>query len=268
MTLPTGWKLVFAALVALVCISLQPAGHAAAIDTPAPPSSPIAATALKYLGSYQGQCWGFAKKVVAEATGRRIGFDYRQGFFEGGAVEVSVKDAHPGDVIQYTDDSFTAPWADYPGLHTAIVLQRSEDSMSVIDANSFWDGIVRIRTGYDPAEQARIKGLSFHIYRFPGGDGPSPVDGSGVPATAAGFTSGVHATVNTPYDCLNLRESASRAAAIVYCLPDGAQVTVSQEDALQADDRTWVHVETLWGTGWVAADYLAANSADEPSTES
>jgi len=268
MTVPTGWKLVFAALVAAVCISLQPAGHVAAIDSPAQPGSPIATAALKYLGSYQGQCWGFAKKVVAEATGRRIGFDYRQGFFEAGAVEVSIKDAHAGDVIQYADDAFTAPWADYPGLHTAIILQRSEAGMSVIDSNSFWDGVVRIRTGYDPVEQARIKGLSFHIYRFPGGDGASPVDAAGGPNPTVAFTSGVHGTVVTPGDCLNLRESASRSAAVIYCLPDGAQVTVSQEDVVQADDRTWVHIDTAWGTGWVAADYLAINSADEPSTES
>ena len=121
----------------------------------------IAAVALQYEGTYQGQCWPWVQRVVLEATGRQMGYDYRLGFFEAGAFEVSVDEARAGDVIQIADDSYTAPDANYDGLHTAIVLDNYGGGVfRVIDSNSQWDGMVRIRDNYSPAASAVRYGAS------------------------------------------------------------------------------------------------------------
>src|SRR5690349_17467585 len=87
-------------------------------------NGPIASTALQYLGTHGGQCWTFMQQVVLEATGRQIGFDYRQGFFEAGAIEVTADQAQNGDIIQIASDANTSPSASYAGLHTAIILRN------------------------------------------------------------------------------------------------------------------------------------------------
>ncbi len=59
-------------------------------------------------------------------------------------------------------------------------------------------------------------------------------------------------TVNTPGDCLNLRESPDAAAHATTCLADG--VLVHAED----EDGDWVAVTAPSGqSGWVASEFLA-----------
>lgn len=72
------------------------------------------AAAVRYDGTWQGECWAFVKKVVREATGQEMGFDYRQGYFDAGATEVTVATAQPGDIIQIANDFNSGPNADYP----------------------------------------------------------------------------------------------------------------------------------------------------------
>jgi hypothetical protein len=69
--------------------------------------SPIVTAALSHLGTRGGQCWTFMRQVVKEATGRTVGFDYRQGFFDAGAIEVSASEAQSGDIIQIAKDGDT-----------------------------------------------------------------------------------------------------------------------------------------------------------------
>ncbi len=77
--------------------------------TASTPSNAIAERALRDLGSWQGECWQWMKKVVSEATGQSVGFDYRDGYFEAGAIEVSLDEAGPGDIIQIASDTWTSP---------------------------------------------------------------------------------------------------------------------------------------------------------------
>lgn len=270
MTSRSRWPALIAALLLTLVVISRPIGHAAAAQPSLNPNPNVAATALKYEGSYQGECWGFVKRVVREATGEQMSFDYRQAFFDGGAIEVSLADAQVGDVIQFTDDSNTAAWADYPGLHTAIILTRtSENVFTVIDSNSEFDGIVRIREGFAPISQAAMKGLSFHIYRFPGG-GTAATAPAAPTVSAPGFGQQQPATVATPNDCLNLRDIADTSGTIIACMPDGTTLALTGDQA-QGSGRTWASVVTPYGAGWVAADYLipvTSASADEPASQS
>lgn len=226
-------------------------------------NGPIAATALKYVGTHGGQCWTFMREVVKEATGRTVGFDYRLGFFEAGAIEVSADEARNGDIIQIARDSNTSPWASYPGLHTAIILKNlGGGRFDAVDSNQNWDEMVRLRPNYDPYTSAARNGLQVHIYRIPGGGpGESGYSDAGettpppvipeAPSMAAGDT----AVVAAGGDCLNLRDSASRSGGRISCLPDGTQVTVVS-GPVEAGGFTWVQVSSSAGTGWVASEYL------------
>lgn len=270
MTIRRRWTAPVAALAVTLIILARPAGHAAAELPSLNPNVGVATTALKYDGTYQGDCWGFVKRVVREATGQQMGFDYRQGFFDGGAIEVTLADAQAGDVIQFADDSDNGPRADYPGLHTAIVLQSTSAGMfDVIDSNSQWDGIVRVRHGYDPIGEAALKGLSFHIYRFPGGGTSTATTTTGQTVSTPAFSQQVPATVATPNDCLNLRETGDPTATTLACLPDGTRVALTGRQN-ESGGRTWASVITPYGTGWVALEYVSVTtpaSADEPASQ-
>jgi len=223
------------------------------------PQHPIAAAAMRHLNTHGGQCWTFMKQVVAEATGRQIGFDYRLGFFEAGAYEVSAAEAQEGDIIQIASDANTSPWASYPGLHTAIVLENlGGGRFNAIDSNQNWDEWVRLRPNYDPYAAAARYGLQVHIYRVPLGSGSAPVSTPDpAPETStAEWAAGASAVVSAGTgDCLNLRTDAALGASRIDCLPTGTNVKVVSE-AVAADGFVWVKVETPSGTGWVAANYL------------
>ncbi|MGE5595919.1 MAG: SH3 domain-containing protein [Hyphomicrobiales bacterium] len=226
-------------------------------------TSPIATTALKYVGTHGGQCWTFMKQVVAEATGAQIGYDYRLGFFEAGAWEVSANEARSGDIIQIASDANTLPWASYPGLHTAIILENLGGGVfNAVDSNQNWDEMVRLRPNYNPYASAARYGLQVHIYRIPDGSG----GGNGASAAAAptptepsAWAAGDGGVVAAGSDCLNLRTAPSLDADRIACLRSGVGVT-AVSGPTEADGYTWVQVETPAGTGWVAAEYLSLTS--------
>jgi hypothetical protein len=239
-----------AILVAVIATvgAAAPAGEAASVGE----DHPIIQRALRDLGTYQGQCWPWVKRVVFDATGRTMGFDYREGFFEAGAVEVTAAEAGPGDVIQIAHATWTAPDADYPGLHTAIIIRNNGDgTFDAIDSNQRWDGMVRLRPGYDPFAQAARHGLRANIYRF----GPSVVSGPtpGAPEGGGVFTAGDAARTNTPGDCLRLRSAPG--GEIPQCLGHGTRVTVLEGPVRQLG-LDWYRVATPAGEGWMAGQFL------------
>jgi uncharacterized protein YraI len=246
-TLVSRKSLLVLALSLLTTLALLPA-PASAGDTG---NSPIAAAALRHLDTHGGQCWTFMQQVVSEATGRHVGNDYRQGYFDAGAVEVSAADATNGDIIQIADDSNTSPWASYAGLHTAIILKNlGGGTFDAVDSNQNWDEMVHLRPNYNPYESAARNGLQVHIYRIPAGGAGAADAGVGVSLAA-----GDHATVQSDPGCLNMRTDASLAGKVVDCLPTGTDATIV-DGPVSADGYSWVKVETSQGTGWVASRYL------------
>lgn len=245
-----GLFLLFLGVVAL-------GGAAAASAEPgANTGHPIVQTALKYEGTWQDQCWIFVKKVVFEATGQEMGYDYRLGFLEAGAVEVSSEDARAGDIIQIADDAYTLPDADYDGLHTFIIVaNRGDGVFDGIDSNSNFDGMVRLREGYVPGDAAARYGLDFHIYRFPAGASPqSAANAEGAPATVT-LARGDRAVVASP-EGLNLRNAPGIDQPVIAVLKDKTAVTVLSEAPVTLNGRKWLSVRTPVGDGWVAADFV------------
>lgn len=222
--------------------------------------SPIVSAALARLGTHGGQCWTFMREMVAHATGHQVGFDYRQGFFEAGAVEVSADEATAGDIIQIASDANTSPWASYPGLHTAIIMKNlGGGRFDAIDSNQNWDEMVNLRPNYDPYTSAARNGLQVHIYRIPGG-GPGAMPASAASSSlAAGDTVVVHADPG----CLNLRDGAGLGAGKIACLATSTSGTVVDGPA-SADGYTWVKIDTGAGTGWAAALYLVRTGSAAP----
>lgn len=244
-TLATILVAVVATLAAVVFVT-----RATAAATP----NAIAERAMQDLGTWQGECWQWMKKVVFEATGKSVGFDYRDGYLEAGAIEVSLAEAGPGDIIQIASDSWTGPDADYPGLHTAIILEANGDgTFDVIDSNQLWDGIVRLRPGYDPVALSRARGLNFHIYRITPGPTAPAAARSPRPEASASLAPGDRARVNTPGECLNLRSEP--VGNVISCVAHGTSVTVIG-GPVTAAGLTWVEVQAPSGAGWMAAQYL------------
>lgn len=263
-----------AILVAVVAILALSVGPAAAAPQPL---NPIALKALSYDGTWQGECWQFVKKVVREATGNEMGFDYRQGFFDAGAVEVfGAANAQPGDIIQIASDSNTRADADYPGLHTSIVIENlGGGNFHVIDSNQNYDGIVHHRPNYNPGAAAARYGLNVRIYRIPVGlNAPklAPALPTGKPAPAPPLpgqvlNAGDSAVVYTPGDVLNLRSGPGRDYGVKGVLAHGTAVSVLSAPQV-SDGLTWVKVSTAaYGEGWVAADFLSKDTA-KPATPS
>ncbi|MBI2766943.1 MAG: SH3 domain-containing protein [Chloroflexi bacterium] len=259
------------ALAILAALLVLPSAASAGEDA----NSPIAAAALSRVGTYGGQCWTFMQEVVQEATGRRVGNDYRQGFFDAGAIEVSAEEARNGDIIQTASDADTSPWASYSGLHTGIVLKNlGGGRFDIVDSNQNWDEMVNLRPNYDPYANAARYGLQVHIYRIPG-NGSGAVDaGAGSPSVDAGASAtwsiGEQAVVATDFGCLNMRTGAKLGASVVKCLANGTTGTIV-DGPVSADGYSWVKIETAQGTGWVATRYLTkaptahAAAADLPS---
>lgn len=246
-----------AILVAIVAVLVFSAAGSSVASAQTPPTNPIAATALSYDGTWQGQCWQFMKKVVREATGKEVGFDYRQGYFDAGASEVSITDAQPGDIIQLVRDSDTSPSADYPGLHTAIILRvQGGGSFTVVDSNQNWDGMVNVRAGYKPAEIAAARDVNFHVYRITATS--TAVSPRALPVTAPvpgqTFAAGDRVVTYTPGDVLNVRSGP--AGTVVRRLPDGTHLTVVGGPVI-SDGHTWIEVSGDSGDGWVASEFLS-----------
>lgn len=265
MSMPRHRPALAAILVAIVATLAAFAAQSPASAAPAP-SNPVVARALRDLGTYQGECWQWMKTVVHDATGAQVGFDYRYGYLDNGAIEVPLAQAGPGDIIQIADDAWSSADADYAGLHTAIVLSNNGDgTFEAIDSNQNWDGVVNLRHGYDPAARAAAGGLDVHVYRF--GDKAASLLPPAPPViTVAGpVTTGDKARVNTPGDCLRLR--ATPSGTITHCLGHGTQVTVTGGPQV-VDSTVWVPVSTTAGNGWMASEYLlkeVTSSTAKPS---
>jgi uncharacterized protein YraI len=251
------WLVLVAGLLLGIVAVLPSSASAADSD------SPIVNAALRHLGTHGGQCWTFMREVVAEATGRQVGFDYRQGFFDAGAVEVSPDEAVAGDIIQIASDADTSPWASYSGLHTAIIMKNLGNShFDAIDSNQNWDEMVRLRPDYDPYESAARSGLQVHIYRIPGG-GPGDIAASD--AGSSNWAAGDSAVVAADPGCLNLRSSAGTDASKIACLPSGTTAEIL-DGPTAAGGYTWVELQTVDGTGWAASAFLRKISSAAPPT--
>ena len=239
------------AFVAVMSLVSSPTHSTAA------PSHPIAIRALEDLGTWQGECWPWMRKVVLEATGKSVGFGYREGYFEAGAIEVTVAEARAGDIIQIVDDRRDGAAADYDGLHTAIILEPNGDgTFDAIDSNQKWDGVVRLRPNYAPTAQAYAKGLNFHIYRIT--DDPGATSRSAPIPPRTELSKGDRAKVNTPGECLRLRTQPG--GEIVTCVPHGTSVVILS-GPVTALGVTWFQVQTTTRVGWMAAEFLDISAA-------
>ncbi len=263
-------RLALAGLLTLIAVVGAIPGVILAATDPAPRyTHPIVVTALKYEGAWGGQCWTFMQRVVFEATGREVGFDYRQGFFDAGASEVPLSEAREGDIIQVADDRHTSGDADYSGLHTAIVMEnKGGGEFKVIDSNANWDEVVRVREGYNPTEAAARYGnpnLRAHAYRIPV-KGAAGAGGSSPAAGRVSLAAGDRAVVAADGDGLNLRKAPGTSAKILTKLADSTAVTVLSQSPVSVDGRDWVNVSTPSGDGWVAAQYLKKQTVGGAST--
>ncbi len=249
-------------LVAIAVLCAIPA-LALAQAAPSKQLHPLVAEAAQYEGEYQGECWIFVDKVVKDALGLELGHDYRLGYLEAGAVEVSVAGAQPGDVVQIADDHYTEPDADYPGLHTFIISEVV--ALGVFngwDSNSNWDGVVRFREQYEPAKAAgRYPNLNYRIYRFPTPENPFPAADElvGIPEKTWLPSVGDTAIVVAGGDSLNLRAGPGLTETVITQLRDGAAVTITG-GPVRAFGHTWVSVSSSAGSGWVASEYLAKST--------
>ena len=264
-------------LLAVLALTLvRPAPASADSNVVAANYGPIVRTALASLSQQRGECFPWVKTVVQAAVNRTIGYDYNLGYLQAGGVEVPLMTARDGDIIQIANPAITVANADYPGLHTAIVIDNLGSGVfRVIDSNSNYDGIVRVRDQYKPAELvARYPGLVVRVYRFTDAAGnPNPVPPGQTPPVQAppvvttptfGATGtlpavGARVTIAADGDCLRMRSTGGLGGSVVGCLPTGSTVTVTQLGT-SSDGYRWVQVSSGAQTGWVAAEYLAPGS--------
>lgn len=272
----------------LLAASLVIAALSLALERPAPANAEtlpnpqnygaIVRTALASVNQQRGECFPWVKSVVQAAIGKAIGYDYNLGYLQAGATEVPLLSARDGDIIQIDNPAITVPNADYPGLHTAIVIDNlGNGDFRVIDSNMNFDGVVHVREGYNPAKlSARAPGLVVRVYRFAGGaSGTTPVrlPSSVAPAptvappsivaNGALPTAGASVRIAADNDCLRVRGSAGLVGAVLGCLPTGASATITQVGP-NADGYRWIQVSAGALTGWVAGEYLAAGNASIP----
>ena len=169
------------------------------------------------------------KKVVSEATGRQVGLRLPPGLLRRGAIEVSLDEAGPGDIVQIASDRWTSPDADYAGLHTAIILEATATAPSMsIDSNQLWDGVVRLRSGVRPGG-AVLRPTRPELPHLPV-HGRCNAIGRAARGAAARtnrhhLRAGDRARVNTPGECLNLRAEPF-GNVITLCSATGPGSTV------------------------------------------
>lgn len=276
-------RLALTTVALVVLAALSAIGSLAPARAQTPTGNIIADTALKYLGTKQGQCWIFVQKVVKEA-GYDIGFDYIYGFLDHGAVEIRPEEARAGDIIQIIDDDDHGPFADYPGMHTAIVLTNyGNGKYEVVDSNYDWTETVS-RHDYDPFESVKRvhqqypgRTLEVHFFRYPD-DGapnprPAPTPVPAEPTDPTDWAPGDTAVVVTDGDCLNFRTAPSLGAENVrtadgrpICFRDGTRLSVLSSPTA-GSGLLWLKVRTEDGReGWVAAQYLAKIDARPPAS--
>jgi hypothetical protein len=232
---------------------------------------PVAQTGAADIGQFGGECFPWVQRVVQEATGITIGPDYRVGYLEAGAIEVPLTNAQHGDIIQLADDRDTAPTADYPGLHTAIVLDNvGSGKFRVLESNANFDGIVGVRDNWAPLEAAsRHPGISVHVYRLPASPTNSaPADAGGaITGPPASLVAGAIAVVVADGDCLRVRAVAGLRGEALGCVPTGERVTVAQVGE-ETDGFRWALVNAGSLSGWVADKYLRRVVVDAGAAES
>ena len=259
--------LLAAAAVCALALGLvaAPAGRADAATTVNGPSAAAAltSTALASLGKFEGECFPFVQRVVKSVLGKSIGADYRLGYLQAGGVEVTLAAAQAGDIIQLIDDRNTSPSADYPGMHTAIVMENyGGGKFRVVDSNASYDGMVRVRD-YEPRTIAlRYPYISIHAYHLI--DTPVPANGIVPPGSSSGgtavapvpLTPGAQAVVAADGDCLRVRAVPTLSGNILTCMPTGASLTIAG-GAAEADGFKWLRITGASGTsGWAVEQYL------------
>lgn len=270
--------LVAAAVCALAFgLVVAPAGRADAATTVNGPSAAAAltSTALASLGKFEGECFPFVQRVVKTVLGKSIGSDYRLGYLQAGAVEVTLAAAQAGDIIQLIDDRNTSPSADYPGMHTALVMENyGGGKFRVVDSNASYDGMVRVRD-YEPRTIAlRYPYISIHAYHLI--DTPVPTGGIVPPGTSSSsaasvappvpLTPGAQAVVAADGDCLRVRSVPALSGATLTCMPTGASLTIAG-GAAEADGYKWLRISAPSGTsGWAVEQYLRGVSPTSGGT--
>jgi hypothetical protein len=214
----------------------------------------------------------FMQKVVKEVTGRLISGDYRQSYINAGATEVPLAEAQSGDIIQLVNDKNTAADANYPGLHTAFIMDvRGNGKFKVIDSNYLFDHVVRVHDDYAPLESAkRYSGISVHVWRVPPGKVTPTATAASSRAGAAAASAtpaetpavraeplrpGTTAVIAADGDCLRLREAPGLRSKQVACPPTGATVKVL-EGSEEVDGYRWQRVQSGSVIGWAADMYL------------
>jgi hypothetical protein len=224
------------------------------------------------------------QNVVGEVTGRYVNGDYRLSYLNAGATEVPLAQAQSGDIIQLADDKHTEATANYPGLHTAFVMENHGDgTFKVIDSNYLYDHVVRVHDDYDPLVSAgRYQNIAVHVYRFPPGKvQPTPTAKAGARSATAATVSpsatptptpdetpevraeplaaGTTAVIAADGDCLRIRDRAGLAGKEVACLPSGSLVRVL-DGTKEVDGYRWQLIQSGSVVGWAADMYLAPSS--------
>lgn len=253
---------VVAAAFLVACTLLLSPSSVRAATTVNAPSAAAALTnaALASVGKFEGECYTFMQKVVKSALGKSVGGDYRLGYLQAGAVEVTLAAAQVGDVIQLIDDRNTTPSADYPGMHTAIILENfGGGKFRVVDSNANYDGMVRVRE-YEPVAVAtRYSNISVHVYHLT--DSPVPAGGvvppgsASVGASSLPLTPGAAAVIAADGDCLRIRAVPALTGTIVTCMPTGASLTIAGSGA-EGDGYKWLPISAGGVKGWAVERYL------------
>ncbi len=161
---------VVAVLAALVLVVLAaPVVSAPVLDSGISASALARQAAGSADGARGGQCKAFVNRVfnsVAEATGSdaRIGSSYYSDYLAVGGLQVSVREARRGDVIQL--NAARTPDVFFAGMHTAMILRvLGPDDFLVIDSNWRHDELVR-RHEWRPGPYAARLGLAVHFWRL------------------------------------------------------------------------------------------------------
>jgi hypothetical protein len=105
-------------------------------------------------------------------------------------------------------------------------------------------------TGASPTQPAATATGAASPITSPGATGTATT-----PALSGPFQPGETLIVQGTGDCLNVRQGAGTANAVVTCVDEGAQVTVLGGPQ-QSGGLTWWQIQAPGGTGWAAGDYL------------